>query len=84
MNVNTCLALARKSIHNHLEGLPLPEIEDTRLTENLAACGASFVTLTISGHLRGCIGSLEAYQSGWRMCANMPLRLLLRTIDFLV
>lgn len=57
------LALARKSIHNHVEGLPLPEIEETSLTENLAAFGASFVTLTISGHLRGCIGSLEAYQS---------------------
>lgn len=57
------LELARKSIHNQLEGLPLPEIEEARLTENLAAFGASFVTLTISGHLRGCIGSLEAHQS---------------------
>ena len=33
------------------------------LTPALQAEGASFVTLTVHGGLRGCIGALEPYQS---------------------
>jgi len=32
------------------------------LSPSLRAPGASFVTLTVAGRLRGCIGALEAYQ----------------------
>ena len=32
------------------------------MSEALQGTGASFVTLTIKGDLRGCIGALEAYQ----------------------
>ncbi len=54
------LELARASIAHGLDhGTPLPvdpEAYDGRLRE----AGAAFVTLHLSGRLRGCIGSLEA------------------------
>lgn len=61
------LKLARFTIMRHLS-LPLPSAGE----EELAACLADpvfevkrgvFVTLTIGGALRGCIGSLAAYES---------------------
>jgi len=57
------LRLARQTISNALDGMPLPEIELANLPPALQENGASFVTLTIDGDLRGCIGSLEAFQS---------------------
>ncbi len=56
----TLLKIARESIELKLNGEKLPPLksETPLLKEN----GASFVTLTINGHLRGCIGALEAYQ----------------------
>src|SRR5450759_261265 len=55
----TLLKLARSAIGTAL-GHEMP-----RLTEPdwLAEPGATFVTLTIQGELRGCIGSLEAHRS---------------------
>lgn len=53
------LSLARQSIEYGVsQGVPLsiPDSDDSLLKEN----GACFVTLTIGGELRGCIGSLEA------------------------
>ena len=52
------LPLARAAIAAELGRPVTPPIADW-----LAEPGASFVTLTIGGHLRGCIGSLQAYQS---------------------
>jgi AmmeMemoRadiSam system protein A len=57
------LHLARESISCAVNHRPLPELEEDQLTPELKNDGASFVTLTINGNLRGCIGSLEAYQS---------------------
>jgi AmmeMemoRadiSam system protein A len=37
-------------------------LEDASLTPHLREEGASFVTLTVRGQLRGCIGALEPYQ----------------------
>lgn len=56
------LSLARETIANALHHLPEPEVDEMNLSPNLCACGASFVTLTRQGNLRGCIGSLEAHQ----------------------
>jgi hypothetical protein len=56
------LTLARETIANALHHLPVPEVDEQNLSPNLCACGASFVTLTRDGNLRGCIGSLEAHQ----------------------
>lgn len=56
------LGLARDTISNALQNLPRPQIHEAELTPALRDNGASFVTLTIEGRLRGCIGSLEARQ----------------------
>ena len=57
------LSLARETITNALRNLPAPEIVVDTLSPNLRENGASFVTLTRHGSLRGCIGSLEAHQN---------------------
>jgi AmmeMemoRadiSam system protein A len=58
----TLLSMAREAIKHRVQGKKPPSIEITALTPNLREQGASFVTLTIQGQLRGCIGALEAYQ----------------------
>jgi AmmeMemoRadiSam system protein A len=57
------LGLARKTIEKAVNHESLPTWTDNDLTDALKQKGASFVTLTMNGDLRGCIGSLEAYQS---------------------
>ena len=56
------LKLARASLEAGVRRQPLPVIEEVSLTPLLHAQGASFVTLTVGGNLRGCIGALEPYQ----------------------
>jgi AmmeMemoRadiSam system protein A len=56
------LLLARRSIEAAVKREPLPAIDEEKLTEALRADGATFVTLTIGGELRGCVGALQAYQ----------------------
>lgn len=51
------LGIARASIESSLLGTRLPEVERA---DWLRQAGATFVTLTRDGALRGCIGSLEA------------------------
>jgi len=58
----TLLRLARQALENGVRGLPLPPLPQPELTPILCAGGASFVTLTKAGELRGCIGALEPYQ----------------------
>jgi AmmeMemoRadiSam system protein A len=45
-----------------VKGEKLPPLNDASLTPRLREEGASFVTLTVRGQLRGCIGALEPYQ----------------------
>jgi len=59
----TLLRLARQALETGVRGNPLPQLDETSLTPTLRAEGASFVTLTMHGNLRGCIGALEPYQS---------------------
>ena len=58
----TLLKLARQALEYAVRGQPLPDLDPSSLTPRLRAKGAAFVTLTIGGDLRGCIGALEAYQ----------------------
>jgi AmmeMemoRadiSam system protein A len=58
----TLLHLAREAMEYAVRGNKLPPLENVSLTPHLTEKGASFVTLTIDGDLRGCIGVLEAYQ----------------------
>ncbi len=60
---STLLILARQALQAAVKGEVLPALDAASLTPALLAEGASFVTLTKHGALRGCIGALEAYQS---------------------
>lgn len=55
---------ARFAIERALNGLPNPTPDLSKFSAILTQPGASFVTLTIkaTGQLRGCIGTIEAYQ----------------------
>ena len=56
------LRLARQAMEAAVRGERLPPLDQSALTPRLLEPGASFVTLTVGGDLRGCIGALEAYQ----------------------
>ncbi len=58
----TLLRMAREALERGVRGEKLPPLDEASLTTHLREDGASFVTLTIRGELRGCIGSLEARQ----------------------
>jgi uncharacterized protein len=56
------LKLARQSIELAVNQSPLPDLKLEQYSPRLREKGASFVTLTEGGELRGCIGALEPYQ----------------------
>ncbi|GAB4530536.1 MAG: hypothetical protein Fur0018_17910 [Anaerolineales bacterium] len=56
------LRLARQALTQAVQGQALTPLSLADLPPALRAAGASFVTLTRRGALRGCIGALEAYQ----------------------
>lgn len=58
----TLLYMAREAMEYRVRGKKLPPLSENQLSSHLRDQGASFVTLTIGGSLRGCIGALEAYQ----------------------
>jgi AmmeMemoRadiSam system protein A len=58
----TLLRLARDALEGSVSGSEPSPLDPAALTPRLKEDGASFVTLTINGRLRGCIGALEAYQ----------------------
>src|SRR6185503_5861666 len=59
----TLLRMARDAMERGVRGEKLMSLDQSTLSPHLLEEGASFVTLTIGGQLRGCIGGLEARQS---------------------
>ncbi len=57
------LTLAREAIQYSLEQGQVLRVDKKQYPPELQQQGASFVTLQKSGELRGCIGTLQAYQS---------------------
>lgn len=57
------LRLAREAMERGVKGEELLPLELSSLPASLREEGCSFITLTLRGQLRGCIGSLDAYQS---------------------
>ena len=57
------LRLAREAMERGVKGQELPPLDLPSLPPRLREEGSSFITLTLYGQLRGCIGSLEPYQS---------------------
>ncbi|MBN1451619.1 MAG: AmmeMemoRadiSam system protein A [Anaerolineales bacterium] len=58
----TLLRLARQALELGVRGQKLPPLDLQSMPPRLREQGASFVTLTTHGDLRGCIGALEPYQ----------------------
>lgn len=58
----TLLELARQALQSAVNGDPLLPLDMQTLSPRLREPGATFVTLTIRGELRGCIGALEPYK----------------------
>ncbi len=56
------LSVARAAVEAAAHKQPLPQLDLDEYSQILKDDGASFVTLMIGGSLRGCIGTLEAYQ----------------------
>lgn len=59
----TLLRLARDAMTCGVKGEKMPPLDASSLPARLREQGASFITLTVRGELRGCIGALEPYQS---------------------
>jgi uncharacterized protein len=59
---NELLKIAREAINSAVNNQQLKKLDLKGQSNILQEYGASFVTLTIRGKLRGCIGALEAYQ----------------------
>jgi AmmeMemoRadiSam system protein A len=55
------LSLGRQAMEAKVRGEPLTALDLEKLPKKLQKKGATFVTLTIHGGLRGCIGALEPY-----------------------
>jgi hypothetical protein len=56
------LELARKSVARAVGGKPVPQVAVGTFAAALQQPGATFVTLTRGGRLRGCLGSLQAFR----------------------
>ena len=56
------LKQARKALVCGVTGTPLDPLKLDEYSNMLRQPGATFVTLTVDGQLRGCVGALEAYQ----------------------
>jgi uncharacterized protein len=56
------LRLAREAMERAVQGEDLSPLDLSSLPASLRAEGSSFVTLSLHGQLRGCIGALEPYQ----------------------
>ena len=59
----TLLKVARQALINGVNGIHSEYVNPSDYSDELREYGATFVTLTKDGLLRGCIGSLEPYQS---------------------
>ena len=56
------LRLAREALERGVRGETPPPLDASSLPPRLQEAGATFITLTRDGELRGCIGTLEPYQ----------------------
>ena len=59
---NILLTMARQALVEGVDGKTLDPLKLNELPKSLTDQGATFVTLTKRGALRGCVGALEAHQ----------------------
>lgn len=63
MDSSLYVQIAKNAIRSHFTERLIDKDEWLERCPELSAQGATFVTLTIHGHLRGCIGSIIAHRS---------------------
>jgi AmmeMemoRadiSam system protein A len=61
------LSIARKAIKAHLDG---EDFNPSNIPPEFCRSGCCFVTLSIDGELRGCIGNLEAFEPLYKNIIN--------------
>lgn len=76
------LELAREAMTDAVTGKRKKDIDISSISDPLRQIGASFVTLTIEGDLRGCIGTLEAYQPLYRDVQDHAIQTALEDYRF--
>ncbi len=76
------LELAREAMTDAVTGKRKKDIDISSISDPLRQIGASFVTLTIEGDLRGCIGTLEAYQPLYRDVQDHAIQAALEDYRF--
>lgn len=76
------LELAREAMTDAVTGKRKKDIDISSISDPLRQIGASFVTLTIEGELRGCIGTLEAYQPLYRDVQDHAIQAALEDYRF--
>jgi len=67
------LGIAREAITARLNGKPPQKIDEKNLTQLLKEPLGAFVTLTINGKLRGCIGRFMPSEPLWQVVNDMAL-----------
>ncbi|MFH1510618.1 MAG: AmmeMemoRadiSam system protein B [Candidatus Woesearchaeota archaeon] len=60
------LSLARETLNTYIKNGKKPEVDETRITDNLRKEQGCFVTLEKDGMLRGCIGHIIPQEELWR------------------
>ncbi len=75
----TLFAFARFGIESHWGEFTVKQPE---ITPELKEERATFVTLTVDGHLRGCVGSIAAYRPLWQDVENNGFNAAFRDFRF--
>lgn len=68
---HTLLKIARERIAAELQGKSAPILPKNKITDTLKMVRGAFVTLTIHGKLRGCIGNLKGSEPLYKLIADM-------------
>ncbi len=76
------LQLARNTIKEYLDNNEIPPVKTEGFTQKMLAPSGAFVTLTIDGKLRGCIGRFDADQPLYKMVQEMAVSAATRDYRF--
>ncbi|MBN1143486.1 MAG: AmmeMemoRadiSam system protein B, partial [Bacteroidales bacterium] len=76
------LQLARTTIRQYLDNNEIPEVNTEGFTQKMLAASGAFVTLTIDGRLRGCIGRFEAEEPLYKIVQEMAVSAATRDYRF--
>lgn len=79
---HTLITLASGAIRAAIQERPMPEPSAAQLTATLLVEAATFVTLSLQGKLRGCVGNLVAQEAVYRSVMRNAMGAALRDSRF--